>query len=294
MRLISLIIGLMMWAGSVAATDSPTGAAQATCDTAMAAPIEHITALELEACHTAGQDALSGDADPTVAAKYLAVVCAADHLDLSPAACADLGRMYADGRGVAASWRDAQDFFAQSCFHPRVETADGAGCLRYGMVLLAHWADSPVPENETTLTTVVTASRAFQRGCADANLEACAANDVLGQVMLAGDYGYTTSSCTIRDNADQITSRETCMSFDHYSNLTEGEMLEDGNHIDTYYIWPESDRTRTAYRGGFWSLNGRATGDPRLIDGDMCLVNPLTERQFCAALPDAFVDAIAR
>lgn len=281
MRLIALVLTLACWAGLSFATEIST--APADCDRAMTLSEDKVTAADVAGCYAVAQKLLDATQDGA-AEPYFKFVCTARDLDTSPHACANLGKIYDARLGDAAAAEMAMTYYAQSCFHPRVATADGAGCLIYGTRLLAAW------NNRATETparnTITTASRALQRGCVDGVIDACAANEALSTAIQAGDFGFDEVSCLIKDKTGQVTSDQMCQSFSQYTNLVEGEMLQDGNYVETYFVWPDTDRTRIAYRGGFWSLNGRPTGDPRLFDGYLCLVNPLTERQFCAEMPD--------
>lgn len=279
MRFVTLILAFFCCAGVAFATD--VTAAPADCDRTMALPDDQITASDIAGCFAAAK-ALDTVQDMVVAEKFFAFVCAAADLDVSPDACASLGHMY-DARLEATA---AMTAYSQSCFHPRVETADGEGCLTYGTRLLAAGTDIATDADTEDRKMITTASRAFQRGCIDGIAQACAANETLQDAIFAGEYGFDNVSCQIKDSDAQVTSDQICKTFSQHTNLTEGEVLQDGNHIETFYIWPDTDLTRTAYRGGLWSLNGRPTGEPRLVDGYLCLVNPLTERQFCAEMPD--------
>lgn len=244
-------------------------------------------------CYNAAKHALLRARDYAGARRDFQLVCSGDTAGLSPYGCKYLGRMYEYGLGVAEDRDKARDFYAQSCFHQRVEDSDGEGCLLYGQRLIEDrrrvWIrESDIGEGDTMPAdphavmahfALEEASRAFQRGCATAIPLACEANETLLQRLLHGEFGFQTTRCFVRDRGDPRLAPRTCRSVMRYPNH-QSRAESSSSLTETIYIWPDGDRTVLRKADTIWRLNGNLTAGPSLHQTYNCTSIPKQTASF--------------
>ncbi|NHF72377.1 hypothetical protein [Paracoccus xiamenensis] len=241
-------------------------------------------------CYSGGKHALNNTRDYDTAGRYFTHVCDSDDLRIAPYACKYLGQMAAAGQGGDVDPSDAMAQFQRACFHDRVETVDGEGCLLYGRALIENRAHLDWDETTYGLAFVPghdshpeiaryglsRASHAFLRGCRDGIGQACDANRALLAAWSAGDYPRAAAACRVTDAAGRVTSQKDCGRFRYH-------VLEfEGDGAAEIFVWPDGDRTVTNRAGGDWRLNGGEVSDHRIGDGWECWTNARSGNSFCA------------
>lgn len=241
-------------------------------------------------CYNAAKYALSETRDYSVALREFRIVCSGDTAGLAPYGCKYLGRIHEGGLGVPADPDAARDYYAQSCFHPRADDADGEGCLLYGKRLIADRqrpalrtgdvAESADPGTSVAQAALEQASRAFQRGCATDIPLSCEANDALLQRQLAGEFGYKIARCFLRAQNGPAPTPRQCRAITRFPNH-EGRVDDADSLTETVYVWPDQERTVLRYDDGDWLINGNAAQGPTRSAGFNCFTNAVTGRQLC-------------
>lgn len=248
-------------------------------------------------CYNGAKHALLVAKEYATANQFFSYVCDGKTAGLAPFSCKYLGRIYDGGLGVERDADTARDYFAQSCFHHRVEDSDGEGCLLYGKLLIRDreaitrmnrdaLGGVAMPQNADSANVqhvLEDASRAFQRGCKSRIPLACEANTDLLAQRLDGAFAFETTDCFVRDKGDPDYRVQICRSLTQFPNFSDPD-TQSNPLRETVFIWPDQDRTILQQSGDIWRLNGNRTSGLVADRPYNCIANPATGREFCAVL----------